>query len=1033
MSEFVHLHLHTDYSLLDGACGVPGLIKRVADIGQKAVAMTDHGNIYGTVEFVEEAQKKNIKPIVGCELYVCKKDDHRAPPEGDTYNHLLVLAENEEGYRNLMKITSEASMHGFYYKPRISKKFLADHSKGLIGLSGCLAGEVCENLLEGKYDAARGAASFYREIFGKDNFFMEIQDQGLPEEHRIHADLFRLEKELGIPMVATNDSHYLCEDDAHAQDVLVCVQTGKSVNDTNRLKFHGNQFFVKTADEMKQLFNGREDVLKQSLAIAERCNFKLNKVKNPFPEFVVPDGYTLDSYFEQVAREGFARRWESVAQIITFGTMAAKAAIKDVGRAMDIPYADVDRIAKMVPNTIGITLPQILDDPGPLQEAYEKEIQVRELLDTALKLEGLVRNSGVHAAGVVISPMPTTDLVPLHKTKNDEIVTAYDMKAIEKMGPLKMDFLGLTTLTILDDALKLIAQRGVTIDLEKIPLDDPKTYESVFHTGLTSGIFQFESGGMTDVLRRYKPNSIDDLTALNALYRPGPIQGGMIDDFIDRKWGRKKVEYELPQLEQLLKETLGVIVYQEQVMQIANVLAGYSLGEADLLRRAMGKQNPEELAAQRQRFVKGAVERGFPEKKIVKIFDLMEQFAGYGFNKSHSAAYALLAYQTAWLKTHYPVEFMAALLTSQMGNTDNVVKYINECREMEIPVEPPNINVSDAYFTPHDNAIRFGLAAVKNVGRNAIESITSARKELGRFSSIFEFCEKVDLRLLNKRVLESLNKAGALDDFGYRAQIMAVLDKAMESAQKTQHDAAMGQHGLFGVFQEEESNGSGEKLPNVPEWDEHQRLANEKEVLGFFITGHPLEKYKDKLEDFRALSVETISAMTKGTDRDEINTAGMVSNVRVLKSRKGDLYAQAVLEDMTGTIEAVVFPDAYKRLATILKQEIPMLVRASVRVEEGSNPKVIITGLQPLEEAKPKLPRSIRIRVPLDTATEATVDALHAICDERKGEAKVLFDVERTGDFMVVMEAERYNICPDRSFIARVEELMGRGAVRVID
>src|SRR5579859_2426131 len=1159
MSQFVHLHLHTDYSMLDGACDVEKLCHRVKELGMPALAMTDHGNIFGAVHFVNAAKAAGVKPIIGCELYVCKKDDHRierTPPDGDTYNHLLVLAENEEGYRNLIKITSEASLHGFYYKPRISKKFLAEHSKGLIALSGCLAGEVCENLLANKYEAARGAAAYFRDIFGPDNFFMEIQDQGLPEEHRIHADLFRIEKELGIPMVATNDSHYLCEDDAHAQDVLVCVQTGKSVNDENRLKFHGTQFFVKSAADMAKLFNGREDVLKRTLAIAERCNFKLNKVKNPFPEFTVPDGYTLDSYFEHIARQGFARRWESlgqleaagrlkksrsdyeqrlageiaiiqqmkfsgyflivwdfiryarenqipvgpgrgsaagalvayameitdidplqhellferflnpervsmpdididfcmnrrgevinyvtqkygrenVAQIITFGTMAAKAAIKDVGRAMDIPYADVDRIAKMVPSTLNITLNQALDDSPPLQEAYEKEIQVRELIDTALKLEGLVRNSGVHAAGVVISPMPLTDLVPLHKTKNDEIVTAYDMKAVEKMGLLKMDFLGLTTLTILDDALKLIAQRGAAIDQEKIPLDDPKTYESVFHTGLTSGIFQFESGGMTDVLRRYKPSSIDDLTALNALYRPGPIQGGMIDDFIDRKWGRKKVEYELPELEALLKETLGVIVYQEQVMQIANVLAGYSLGEADLLRRAMGKKIASEMSAQRERFVKGAVERGFPEKKIVKIFDLMEQFAGYGFNKSHSAAYALLAYQTAYLKTHYPVEFMAALLTSQMGNTDNVVKYINECREIEIPVEPPNINVSDAYFTPHDNAIRFGLAAVKNVGRNAIEAIATARKEIGRFSSIFEFCEKVDLRLLNKRVLESLIKAGAMDDFGYRSQIMAVLDKAIERAQKTQRDAEMGQHGLFGVFQEEESNGSGEKLPSVPEWDEHQRLANEKEVLGFFITGHPLEKYKDKLEDFRALSVETISAMTTGTGRDElINTAGMVSNVRVLKSRKGDLYAQAILEDMTGTIEAVVFPDAYKKLQTILKQEIPMLVKASIRVEEGSNPKVIINQLTPLEEAQPKLPRSIRIRVPLETATEATVDALHAICHERKGEAKVLFDVERPGDFMVVMEADGYNICPDRSFITRVEELCGRGAVRVID
>src|SRR5690349_21626189 len=923
MSQFVHLHLHTDYSMLDGACDVEKLVQRVKELGMPAVAMTDHGNIFGAVHFVNAAHKAGVKPIVGCELYVCKKDDHnieRTPPDGDTYNHLLVLAENDEGYRNLVKITSEGSLHGLYYKPRISKKFLAEHSRGLIGLSGCLKGEVAERLVEGNYEAARAAAGQFADIFGKQNFYLEIQDQGLELEHRIHSGLFKLEQDLGLPLVATNDSHYLCEDDAHAQDVMVCIQTGKSIRDTARMKFEGTQFFVKDAQEMYRVFKDSPDVLTRTVDIAERCHLKLEKIPNPFPQFEVPDGYTIDSYFAHVTREGFARRletlrplsekgrlkhslsdyqqrlerelaiiqqmkfpgyflivWdfiryakengipvgpgrgsaagslvsyalgitdidplqhellferflnpervsmpdididfcmnrrgevidyvtrkygrENVAQIITFGTMAAKAAIKDVGRAMDMPYADVDRIAKLIPTTpIGITLNQALDDAGPLQEAYEKEIQVRELIDTALKLEGLVRNSGVHAAGVVISPMPLTDLVPLHKTKNDEIVTAYDMKAVEKMGLLKMDFLGLTTLTILDDALKLIAQRGTAIDLEKIPLDDPKTYESVFHTGLTSGIFQFESGGMTDVLRRYKPNSIDDLTALNALYRPGPIQGGMIDDFIDRKWGRKKVEYELPQLEELLKETLGVIVYQEQVMQIANVLAGYSLGEADLLRRAMGKKIAEEMAAQRERFVKGAVERGFPEKKIVKIFDLMEQFAGYGFNKSHSAAYALLAFQTAYLKTHYPVEFMAALLTSETGNTDNVVKYINECRQINIPVEPPNINVSDAFFTPHDNAIRFGLAAVKNVGRNAIESIAAARKELGRFSSIFEFCEKVDLRLLNKRVLESLNKAGALDDFGYRAQIMAVLDKAIERAQKAQRDAEMGQHGFF--------------------------------------------------------------------------------------------------------------------------------------------------------------------------------------------------------------------------------------------
>ncbi|HVR26140.1 MAG TPA: DNA polymerase III subunit alpha, partial [Candidatus Polarisedimenticolia bacterium] len=982
MSQFVHLHLHTDYSLLDGACDVEKLCQRVKELGMPAVAMTDHGNIFGAVHFVNAAHKYDVKPIIGCELYVCKKDDHnieRTPPDGDTYNHLLVLAQNEEGYRNLVKITSEASLHGFYYKPRVSKKFLAEHSCGLIGLSGCLKGEVAERLMEGKYDAALAAAGSYRDIFGKDNFYLEIQDQGLAMEHKIHPGLFQLEKDLGLPLVATNDSHYLCEDDAHAQDVMLCIQTGKSIHDTARMKFEGTQFFVKNHDEMYRVFKDSPEVLTRTLDIAERCSLRLEKVATPFPQFDVPPGYTIDSYFVHVSREGFARRlaalrpqhdqgklkhsisdyeqrlerelaiiqqmkfpgyflivWDfiryakehaipvgpgrgsaagslvsyalgitdidplqhellferflnpervsmpdididfcmnrrgevidyvtqkygrdNVAQIITFGTMAAKAAIKDVGRAMDIPYADVDRIAKMVPTQLNITLDQAIEDSPQLREAMEKDGQIRELMQTARKLEGMVRNSGVHAAGVVISPRPLTELVPLHKTKNDEIVTAFDMVAIEKMGLLKMDFLGLTTLTILDDTLKLIAQKGTTLALDDIPLEDHETYERVFHKGLTSGVFQFESSGMRDVLRRYQPNSIEDLTALNALYRPGPIQGGMIDDFIERKHGRRKIEYELPELKEILQETLGVFVYQEQVMQAANKLAGYSLGQADLLRRAMGKKNAEEMAKQREGFVQGATQRGFPPKKIEKIFDLMAQFAGYGFNKSHSAAYALLAYHTAYLKTHHPVDFMAALLTSITGDTDSVVKYINECREMGIAVEPPDINVSDANFTPHGPAIRFGLAAVKNVGGNAIESIVGARKKLGRnFKSFYEFCEEVDLRLLNKRVLESLIKSGAMDGFGRRAQLMQALDTAIEQAQKMQRDAESGQHGLFGVFADETAQQANDALPNVPDWDEHTRLAAEKEILGFFITGHPMEKYKEKLADLNALSTE---------------------------------------------------------------------------------------------------------------------------------------------------------------------------------
>jgi DNA polymerase III subunit alpha len=567
----------------------------------------------------------------------------------------------------------------------------------------------------------------------------------------------------------------------------------------------------------------------------------------------------------------------------------------------------------------------------------------------------MVRNSGVHAAGVVISPRPLTELVPLHKTKNDEIVTAFDMVAIEKMGLLKMDFLGLTTLTILTDALKLIAADPRDADhAGNVPLEDAETYQKVFHKGLTSGVFQFESHGMRDVLRKYQPNSIEDLTALNALYRPGPIQGGMIDDFVDRKHGRKRVEYELPELKEILEETLGVIVYQEQVMQIANRLAGYSLGEADLLRRAMGKKNAEEMAQQRERFVEGAAQRKFPPKKIEKIFDLMAQFAGYGFNKSHSAAYALLAYHTAYLKTHYPVEFMAALLTSVTGSTDDVVKYINECREMGIAVEAPDINVSDANFTPHGEAIRFGLAAVKNVGGNAIESIVTARKKLGRFKSIYEFCENVDLRLLNKRVLESLIKSGAMDSLGRRAQVMTVFDRAMERAQKTQRDAESGQHGLFGVFQQEESaEANNDKLPDIPDWDEQARLAAEKEILGFFISGHPLEKYKDKLVDLQALSIEEIAAMTRSTGKDEtIATAGIIANVRVQKSKRGEFYAQATLEDMSGSIDMIVFPEAYKRLGEKVKLEVPVLVRAGVRIEEGANPKITAAEIMPLEDAK---------------------------------------------------------------------------------
>jgi DNA polymerase-3 subunit alpha len=1170
MAEFTHLHLHTEYSLLDGACDVTKLVDRVAELGQTSVAMTDHGNIYGAVHFFDAAKAKGVKPILGCELYICKHEDHRAPGDGDENNHLLVLAQNEEGYRNLIRITSEASLHGFYRKPRVSKRYLAEHAEGLIGFSGCLSGELCEELVAGRYEKAKSVAQQYEDIFGKGNFFLEIQDQGLQDEKKIHEALFRLERELNIPLVATNDSHYLCGEDSHAHDVMLCVQTGAKVHDKERFRFDSDQFFVKSADEMLVMFKDAPDVLKRTQEIAERCNLKLAKVDNPFPEFAVPDGHTIDSYFEEVCREGFKKRldtsiahlasrgvlrasleqyqarldfeigiikqmkysgyflivWdfikyardhgipvgpgrgsatgslvaytmeitnvdplqnsllferflnpervtmpdvdvdfcqnrrgevieyvtrkygrEQVAQIITFNTMAAKAAIKDCGRALDMPYGDVDRIAKLVPMTVGMTLERALEDVPELRKAYDGDPVTKELIDTAKKLEGLVRGAGVHASAVVIAPRPLTELVPLNKTKNDEIVTAYDMKSVEKMGLLKMDFLGLATLTVIDDCLKLIEKsRGLKLDIDAIPPDDEATFRRVFHSALTSGIFQFESSGMRDILRRYKPDSVEELTALNALYRPGPMS--MIDDFVERKWGRRNVEYMLPEIEPMLKETLGVIVYQEQVMQIANVLSSYSLGEADLLRRAMGKKDPKEMAKQRDRFMSGAAALGHPKSTVGEIFDQMEKFSGYGFNKSHSAAYSLVAYQTAYLKTHYPVEFMAALLTSETSKPENVVKYIGECKEMGIRVEPPDVQVSGAQFTPlvtpEGESIRFGLAAVKNVGGNAIESILKARADVGgRFKSLWEFCEKVDLRVMNSRVIQSLIKAGALDSMGPRAALFKAVDKAMERAVKAQKDAAQGQHGLFGLFNEQPAHGrDADELPRTPEWEEGERLANEKEVLGFFVSGHPLDKYAEKLRNLTGV-ISTAEALERkppekrwgaqADPADEIQLAGMILGLKVQKTKRDQkLYAQAALEDATGKIELVCFPRDYERLAEQLKIEAPVLVRGTLTGDEDAAPKIAVSAIVALEGVQVRLPSGVRIRVNLDRATEEMLAGLKSAADAAPGPGKVMLHLEKKGEYAVILEPEGMSVAADRGWVERVEELMGKGTVQAV-
>jgi len=1164
--HFVHLHLHTDYSLLDGACEVSELVNETARRGMPAVAVTDHGNMFVAANFYHEASTRGVKPLLGCEVYVARGSRHdRGPasphPEAASAarpssepglrgtNHLLLLCETTEGYRNLIQLVSAGFLEGFYYKPRIDYDLLAKHSRGLVALSACLRGAVAEALLDDRYDEARACAYRLRDIFGKGNFFLEVQDQGLEIEQRVNQELVRLSRETGIPLVATNDCHYLTRADARAQEVLLCIQTGKTMADPQRMRFATDQFYYKTAAEMAQVFRELPDAIERTATIAERCSVKLERVSNPFPEFQIPVGHTLDSYFESVVREGFAARVphleklqksgllrhpfaeyerrlseeiqmirkmrfasyflivsdfiryaraqgvpvgpgrgsaagslvsyalritdvdpleygllferflnpervslpdididfcmrrrgevieyvtgkygrENVAQIITFGTMAAKAAIKDVGRAMDMPYGEVDRLAKLIPNQLNITLGDALKQSFSLRSQVERDDRLRELIEVAQRLEGLARHASTHAAGVVISPQPLAQIVPVYKTNRDEITTQYDMNALERMGLLKMDFLGLTTLTVLDDTVKLVEQnRGIKLELDDLPLADADTYK-LFARGETTGIFQFESHGMRDILRRDQPSRLEDLTALNALYRPGPIQGGMIDDFIDRKQGRKRVSYELPELQEILEETYGVILYQEQVMQIANRLAGFSLGEADILRRAMGKKNREEMAAQREKFLAGCRAHKIAAKKAERIFDLMAEFAGYGFNKSHSCAYALLAYQTAYLKTHYPVEFVAALLTSETGNIEKVVKYIHEARGMGITVLPPDINTSAVDFTPVGEAIRFGLRAIKNVGENTVKGILQARDALGGFRSIFQFCEAVGAHLLNRRVLESLIKSGAMDSLGARrAQLYEVIDRAMERGQKQQRERASGQHGLFGG-QAAAAARQNELLPDVEEWPEHELLAAEYATLGFYISGHPLAKHAGRLKE---LSVTELGAMEGKRSGEEVVVAGIVVNVRPMRSRRGDRWAIFTLQDMTGVLELLAFPEAFARLEGVLRAATPLLVRGRVNVEEVGT-RIAVQEAQPLEDATEPAPSLMRVRVDLGVMDEFTLDRLQELFSSKPGTCPVAFEMlSADGSIAILQAAQR--VRPDRALVEAVREMCGPDAVEVL-
>ncbi len=1156
-ANFVHLHLHTDYSLLDGACDITSLVEEAARRKMPAVAVTDHGNLFAAANFFHEASTRGVKPIIGCEVYVApgsRLDRGTADPDspqagsGRT-NHLVLLCENNEGYRNLLKLVSAGFLEGFYYKPRIDYELLAQHSGGLIALSACLRGAVSDALLAEEYEKARVNAHRLRDIFGKNNFFLELQDQGIDVEKRVNREMVRLSRESGIPLVVTNDCHYLTREDARAQDVLLCIQTGKIVSDTNRMKFATDQFYFKTAAEMASVFADVPDALERTVAIAERCKMKIERVANPFPEFKVPEGWTTDTYFEKMAREGFAARVpgleqrekqgrlrhplaeyearlkfeidmikkmrfagyflivsdfihyaraqgvpvgpgrgsaagslasyalqitdvdplqydllferflnperislpdididfcmrrrgevieyvtqkygrENVAQIITFGTMAAKAAIKDVGRAMDLPFGEVDRLAKMVPAEINIELEDALKKAPQLRSAIEKDERFKELMDVAKRLEGFARHASTHAAGVVISPQPLTEIVPLYRTNREEITTQYDMNALERIGLLKMDFLGLTTLTVLHDTVKLVEQnREDKINLDSLPLDDEKTYQ-LFGRGETSGIFQFESHGMRDILRRYQPSRLEDLTALNALYRPGPIQGGMIDDFINRKHGKKRVTYEIPELKEILEETYGVILYQEQVMQIANRLAGYSMGEADILRRAMGKKKKEEMAKQRDKFMAGCLAHKVPEKKADKIFNLMEEFAGYGFNKSHSCAYALLAYQAAYLKTHYPVEFVAAMLTSETGNMDKVVKYIHEARSAGITVLPPDVNTSHLNFTPSGEQIRFGLSAIKNVGENTVKGILEARSRLGRFTSLFQFCEEIDSRLVNRRVLESLIKSGAMDSLGARrAQLSAVIDRAMERGQRTQRQANSGQHGLFGS-RPAPAQPSSETLPDVEEWPEDELLAAEFATIGFYISGHPLAKHAGRLKE---LSVTELAGLEVKSNNSDAMVAGIVVGLRPMRSKKGGRWAILSLQDMTGNAEVLAFPEAFARLEHLLKSHARLLIKGRISVEDAGT-RVILSDARPLEDVTEPAAKLLRVRVDLTNVDEGILDRLEEIFDRRPGPCRVAFELMQPDGAVAELETDR-RVRPDKELVLEIQELCGADAVEVL-
>jgi len=1146
-ANFVHLHLHTQFSLLDGAIRLEDLFAQAKNFRMPALAVTDHGSMFGAIEFYQQAQKHGIKPIIGCEVYVAPGSRFEKTSKGisEASFHLILLSRSETGYRNLMRLVSAGYFEGFYYRPRVDKELLKANREGLIALSACLQGEIPYYLAKGEKEKAYQAAEEMKAIFPNRCFYLELQENKIPEQKTVNAGLLQLSRDLGLPVVATNDCHYLKREDAKAHEVLLCIQTGKSLKDADRMRFSTEEFFFRSAEEMEALFSYCPEALENTVEIAERCNLDLKLGRLQFPQFQVPAGETLDSFFEKSALQGLDQRLEEmreggnlptqpdfyrqrlqkevamiqkmgfagyflivadfiryakgkgipvgpgrgsgagslvafclgiteidpikngllferflnpervsppdididfciqgrdeviqyvknkygadrVAQIITFGKMQARAVIRDVGRALDMPYGEVDRIAKMIPNTLNITLEEAFQQEPRFQEISKGSPEVEKLLTMAQALEGLPRHASTHAAGVVIASGPLVDVVPLYRGQQNETVTQYPMKDIEKIGLIKFDFLGLKTLTMIEDVCKRVqVSQKRTLDFRKMGTDDRQTY-ALLSAGDTSGIFQLESSGMTDLVIRLQPERFEDLVALLALYRPGPLKSGMVDDFIKRKQGKVSITYEVPELKEVLEETYGVIVYQEQVMKIATRLANFSLADADILRRAMGKKNPEEMAKQKEKFLSGANASKVPAKKAEKIFELMAKFAEYGFNKSHSAAYALIAYQTAYLKSHYPVEFMAALMSSEMGNADKILRYLSECREKGIEVLPPDVNESQPDFTVASGKIRFGLAAVKNVGLAAIQSIQAAREEKGGFTSLADFCRKVDLRKVNKRVIESLIKCGSFDTTGgSRSRLLAGLEEAMEWGQGLERQRSNPQIAMFGLAPSAGGNGEP-RPPEVEDWPESQRLAGEKETLGFYLTGHPLARYAERLKRLATTDTERIREVADG---QEIVIGGVVNNLKEIHTKKGDRMAFVTLEDLNGVVEVIVFTDLYKSSNLLLRGEEPIFIKGRVDAGEESV-KVIASEILPFEEGVRKLTTTVHLRVRSEGLGREDLVAIRDVLQDCPGNCPVYLHLVLPDDREAIIGlGEEWKLSSSDQLVSRMKDLLGYEAV----